>query len=85
MNSRPIFNSRFGLTCRSQDDTTDWKIIGINVNDPLSDVVNSKTLLNILVNARKLTRPAIDDLEKYRPGLKQTFYDWFVVSSLSAT
>ncbi|EHK46961.1 hypothetical protein TRIATDRAFT_298819 [Trichoderma atroviride IMI 206040] len=47
------------------DETTDWKIIGINVNDPLSQVVDT-----------------IDDLEKYRPGLKQTFYDWFVYYKL---
>ncbi|KAM0449836.1 hypothetical protein ACHAO4_007136 [Trichoderma viride] len=47
------------------DETTDWKIIGINVNDPLSKVVDT-----------------IDDLEKYRPGLKQTFYDWFVYYKL---
>ncbi|KAH6603790.1 inorganic pyrophosphatase [Trichoderma cornu-damae] len=43
------------------DKTTDWKVIGINVEDPLSKLVDT-----------------IDDLEKYRPGLKQTFYDWFV-------
>ncbi|OTA08569.1 pyrophosphatase [Trichoderma parareesei] len=42
------------------DETTDWKVIGINVNDPLSNILET-----------------IDDLEKYRPGLKQTFYDWF--------
>ncbi|KAK0757928.1 hypothetical protein N5P37_009220 [Trichoderma harzianum] len=44
------------------DETTDWKVIGINVNDPLSAFVNNADL---------------DDLEKYRPGLPQTFYDWF--------
>ncbi|KAL7793813.1 inorganic pyrophosphatase [Trichoderma ceciliae] len=47
------------------DGTTDWKIVGINVNDPLSKVVDT-----------------IDDLEKYRPGLKQSFYDWFVYYKL---
>ncbi|KAK1239913.1 hypothetical protein MKX08_007355 [Trichoderma sp. CBMAI-0020] len=47
------------------DETTDWKIIGININDPLSQVIDT-----------------IDDLEQYRPGLKQTFYDWFVYYKL---
>ncbi|OAQ92140.1 inorganic diphosphatase [Purpureocillium lilacinum] len=42
------------------DGTTDWKAIVINVDDPLSKVVNS-----------------VEDLEKYRPGLKKQFYDWF--------
>ncbi|KAL7921368.1 inorganic pyrophosphatase [Trichoderma austrokoningii] len=47
------------------DKTTDWKIFGININDPLSNAVDT-----------------IDDLEKYRPGLKQTLYDWFVYYKL---
>ncbi|KAK5989445.1 Inorganic pyrophosphatase [Cladobotryum mycophilum] len=43
------------------DNTTDWKVIAINVNDPLAKLVNT-----------------VDDLETYRPGMKQTFYDWFI-------
>lgn len=65
----------------SQDKTTDWKIIGISVNDPLSAVVDSKSLLYIPLSTKTELGLAIDDLEKYRPGLKQTFYDWFVVST----
>ncbi|KAL9473313.1 hypothetical protein ACSS6W_007693 [Trichoderma asperelloides] len=60
------------------DKTTDWKIIGISVNDPLSAVVDSKSLLYIPLSTKTELGLAIDDLEKYRPGLKQTFYDWFV-------
>ncbi|KXJ89048.1 inorganic pyrophosphatase [Microdochium bolleyi] len=39
---------------------TDWKILAIDVNDTLAELVNS-----------------IEDLEKYRPNIAKTFYDWF--------
>ncbi|KEZ39130.1 hypothetical protein SAPIO_CDS10525 [Scedosporium apiospermum] len=39
---------------------TDWKIIAVDVNDPLAALVSS-----------------VEDLEKHRPGLAQTYRDWF--------
>ncbi|CAI4213543.1 unnamed protein product [Parascedosporium putredinis] len=39
---------------------TDWKMISIDVNDPLAALVNT-----------------VEDVEKYRPGLIQTYRDWF--------
>jgi len=42
------------------DDETDWKMMGIDVKDPLAALVNS-----------------VKDVEKYRPGTTQAFYDWF--------
>lgn len=42
------------------DDETDWKMMGIDINDPLAPLVNS-----------------VADVEKYRPGTTQAFYDWF--------
>lgn len=42
------------------DDETDWKIMGIDLKDPISAFVNS-----------------VEDVEKYRPGTTQAFYDWF--------
>ncbi|SPO06497.1 related to IPP1 - Inorganic pyrophosphatase, cytoplasmic [Cephalotrichum gorgonifer] len=41
-------------------DETDWKVLAIDVNDPLAPLVNS-----------------VEDVEKYRPGLTKTYYDWF--------
>jgi hypothetical protein len=43
---------RFMDSQLSQDETTDWKIIGINVNDPLSKVVESKAFLQLLASTR---------------------------------
>ncbi|KAH6874739.1 inorganic pyrophosphatase [Thelonectria olida] len=43
------------------DETTDWKVIAIDVTDPLADLVDD-----------------VSELEKYRPGLAQEFYDWFI-------
>ncbi|POR39154.1 Inorganic pyrophosphatase [Tolypocladium paradoxum] len=48
------------------EETTDWKAIVVDVRDPLAKVVDTC-----------LTREAVEDLEKYRPGMKQEFYDWF--------
>jgi inorganic pyrophosphatase len=42
------------------ENETDWKIMGIDVTDPLAPLVNS-----------------VADVEKYRPGTTQAFYDWF--------
>ncbi|KAL6415494.1 putative IPP1-inorganic pyrophosphatase, cytoplasmic [Ilyonectria robusta] len=39
---------------------TDWKVIGIDVKDPLAALVDD-----------------VKDLEKYRPDLAETFYNWF--------
>ncbi|PKS05444.1 hypothetical protein jhhlp_008820 [Lomentospora prolificans] len=39
---------------------TDWKMLAIDVNDPLAALVNS-----------------VEDVEKYRPGLTQSYRDWF--------
>jgi inorganic pyrophosphatase len=41
-------------------DETDWKILVIDVEDPIADLVNSW-----------------EDVEQYRPGVTQAFYDWF--------
>ncbi|KAK2594131.1 hypothetical protein QQS21_008130 [Conoideocrella luteorostrata] len=43
------------------DDTTDWKVIAVDVRDPLAKLVNS-----------------VEDVEKYRPGVTQSFHDWFI-------
>ena len=42
------------------DDETDWKMMGIDVLDPLAPLVES-----------------VADVEKYRPGTTQAFYNWF--------
>ncbi|KAF2995507.1 hypothetical protein E8E13_000944 [Curvularia kusanoi] len=42
------------------DEETDWKMMGIDIKDPLATLVNS-----------------VEDVEKYRPGTTQAFYDWF--------
>lgn len=47
----------------TQDEATDWKIIAIDIEDPLAKLVNS-----------------VEDLDTYRPGLRESFYDWFIVS-----
>ncbi|OQE16333.1 hypothetical protein PENFLA_c028G02188 [Penicillium flavigenum] len=39
---------------------TDWKVLGIDVNDPIADLVDN-----------------VEDVEKYRPGLIQSYRDWF--------
>ncbi|KAL2796002.1 inorganic pyrophosphatase [Aspergillus keveii] len=39
---------------------TDWKVLGIDVNDPIAEFVNN-----------------FSDVEKYRPGLIQSYRDWF--------
>ena len=39
---------------------TDWKILVIDINDPIADLVESW-----------------EDVEQYRPGVTQAFYDWF--------
>jgi inorganic pyrophosphatase len=39
---------------------TDWKILVIDINDPIAPFVNT-----------------VADVEKYRPGVTQAFYDWF--------
>ncbi|CAG9988637.1 unnamed protein product [Clonostachys byssicola] len=43
------------------EETTDWKVIAIDVNDPLAKHVNT-----------------VNDLDKYRPGLRQQFHEWFI-------
>lgn len=43
------------------DDSTDWKVVAIDINDPLADLVDS-----------------IEELDQYRPGARQAFYDWFI-------
>jgi len=39
---------------------TDWKVLVIDVRDPIARFVNS-----------------VEDVEKFRPGVTQAFYDWF--------
>ncbi|KAL2830849.1 inorganic pyrophosphatase [Aspergillus cavernicola] len=39
---------------------TDWKVLGIDVNDPIASLVDN-----------------FSDVEKYRPGLIQSYFDWF--------
>ncbi|KAL3466844.1 inorganic pyrophosphatase [Aspergillus heterothallicus] len=39
---------------------TDWKVLGIDVNDPIADLVDN-----------------FSDVERYRPGLIQSYRDWF--------
>ncbi|OAA63156.1 Inorganic pyrophosphatase [Cordyceps fumosorosea ARSEF 2679] len=43
------------------EETTDWKVLAIDVKDPIASKVNN-----------------VDDLEVFRPGSKQSFYDWFI-------
>ncbi|KAI9155456.1 Inorganic pyrophosphatase [Paramyrothecium foliicola] len=43
------------------DETTDWKVIVIDVKDPLAALIDS-----------------VEDLETYRPGLAESFHDWFI-------
>lgn len=42
------------------DNETDWKMLGIDMKDPLEPLVNS-----------------VADVERYRPGTTEAFYDWF--------
>ncbi|KAL4781766.1 inorganic pyrophosphatase [Aspergillus varians] len=49
-----------GALALSDDNETDWKVLAIDVNDPLAPLVND-----------------YKDLEKYRPGLIKSYYDWF--------
>ncbi|KAL3472052.1 inorganic pyrophosphatase [Aspergillus californicus] len=39
---------------------TDWKVLGIDINDPIADLVDN-----------------FADVERYRPGLIQSYRDWF--------
>ncbi|OJI99423.1 hypothetical protein ASPVEDRAFT_187574 [Aspergillus versicolor CBS 583.65] len=39
---------------------TDWKVLGIDVEDPIASLVDN-----------------FKDVEKYRPGLIESYYDWF--------
>ncbi|OAA37894.1 Inorganic pyrophosphatase [Metarhizium rileyi] len=41
--------------------TTDWKVIAIDVKDPLANLVSS-----------------VEDLDKYRPGISDSFREWFI-------
>lgn len=86
-----------GLCCQpsctdraEQGGETDWKILAIDTNDTLAGLVNCMSLIQSLLiyascEADNLTTKAIEDLEKYRPNLAKTFYDWFTVSHLSTT
>lgn len=62
------------------DETTDFKVIVLDVRDPLSKLVDSMYLSHTTENIT-LTRIAVADLEKYRPGMAKSFYDWFTVSA----
>lgn len=52
--------------------------MAIDINDPLAKLVNCKK--HHPLRNTTLTHPAVEDLEKYRPGLAKSFYDWFTAS-----
>ncbi|KAL4879464.1 inorganic pyrophosphatase [Aspergillus karnatakaensis] len=49
-----------GALAPNDDGETDWKVLGIDVNDPIAELVDN-----------------FEDVEKYRPGLIQSYRDWF--------
>lgn len=50
-----------GALAMIDDEATDWKVIAIDVEDPVASKIDS-----------------VEDLDKYRPGVRQQMYDWFV-------
>lgn len=66
---------------------TDWKIIAINIHDPLADKLNG--LLIVSCSCRRLTDALsllalckgcfadIGDVEQHMPGFLQSTIDWF--------
>ncbi|VUC27718.1 unnamed protein product [Clonostachys rosea] len=50
------------------DNKSDWKVIVIDINDPVAKLVNCISYL---------LHQTIEDLDKYRPNVRQEFYDWF--------
>ncbi|KAK1243400.1 hypothetical protein MKX07_004028 [Trichoderma sp. CBMAI-0711] len=62
-------------------DNDPMDVVDISAIDPgyVGQVRTVKILGAIPMIDPDANESAIDDLEKYRPGLKQTFYDWFTV------
>lgn len=77
---------RCSLRTSLQGNETDWKLIGIDVNDPLAPLLNSKSekgyVEDPMLILRVVITTAYQDVEKYRPGVVQAYRDWFTVSIL---
>lgn len=67
---------------------TDWKIITIDVNDPVADQVNGECrLCRKLLNGEEtreskkfyVTCADISDIEKHFPGLMKATVEWFKI------
>ncbi|KAJ2955687.1 hypothetical protein NQZ79_g8347 [Umbelopsis isabellina] len=74
-----------GTICLLDEGDTDWKIIAIDIHDPLASKVNSKwrirqrLALCVDLHMPKLLYLLLDieDVEKYFPGLLRATNDWF--------
>lgn len=72
---------------------TDWKVLGIDVNDPIAPLVDGMGLRSFLLDLRLLfpclltfpTKTDFEDVELYRPGLLKAYRDWFTVRSPTAS
>lgn len=71
-----------GVMALLDEGETDWKVLAIDVKDPMADKLNGKLHVNIrnpkLIYAAA-TQIDIHDVEKYLPGLVDATRHWFKV------
>lgn len=66
-----------GLVALLDEGETDWKIIAIDVNDPLASSLNGLFMLfNIRITCSHVAK-GIADIEKHCPGLLKATVHWF--------
>jgi inorganic pyrophosphatase len=65
---------RTGQRLTDQGGETDWKVLAIDVNDPLAPLIDGTSPHALRVG---VDRADFEDVEKYRPGVLTAYRDWW--------